>query len=537
MKLKNIILFFLIVILIFTVSCSNKDKKEKSSNISNEKSLANLNDKENFPIVKDKIELDMFVTSAAGANDWNDILIWNTYEEMTNIKVNWEQVPSDSVDEKRNLKFASNQDLPDAFYASGIEPLDILKYGQQGIIIELNDLIDEYAPNVKKLFEQYPEVESSLTFPDGKIYSLPGFYSPEFTSLIIGNRPWFNQAWLDQFEMDIPTTTDEYYEYLKRVKEEDPAGDGKSVGYGGNEMDYLVNWLRGSFGVGNTARNYIDKDPTEDKVRFYPTSDEYKELLQYIHKLYDEELIEQNIFSIEQSQYLANAAEGHYGSTVFWTPADLFGEAGKDYVGGLALEGPHGDKNFAYINYPAYSVGKFVITNVNENPEATMRWIDHFYGDDGSRLMFMGVEGETYEVTDEGEYAYLDHIRNSEEGLTLDQEVAKYLTWVVGVPAVLKEEYFQGSEKHPTAIESAKHLEPDFVEEQWPAFLYTHEENKKLTILENDIHKYVDEMRDKFISGSESLDHWDDYLKRIEQMHLDEYLEIVNKAYERYKNN
>lgn len=537
MQLRNrIFLLLVIVIAVILTACGSGDTNEEN-NEAEEKRLANLNDEE-FPIVKEEIELDMFVTSAPGANDWNDILIWNTYEEMTNIKVNWEMVPSDSVDEKRNLKFASNQTLPDAFYASGITPLDILKYGEQGVLIELNDLIDEYAPNIKALFEEYPDVEAALTFPDGKIYSLPGFYSPEFSSLIIGNRPWYNEKWLDELGMDVPETTDEFYEYLKLVKENDPAGNGQSIGFGSSEMDYLVNWVRGAFGLGNTGRAYIDKDPDEGDVRFYPVAEEYKEMLKYLNKLYSEELIDQNIFSIEQGQFLANAAEGRYGSTVFWTPADLFGEAGGDFVGGQALEGPYGDKQFNYINYPAYNIGKFVITRDNKHPEATMRWIDYFYSDEGSKLMFMGIEGETYEVTDEGDYVYMDQIRNSEEGLTLDQEVAKYLTWVVGVPAILKEEYFQGSEKHPTALESAENLEPYLIDEHWPAFLYTNEENRKLTSLENDIHKYVDEMRDLFISGKEDIDEkWDEYVEKIEQMKLEEYLEIVNAAYDRFKEN
>lgn len=538
MRIRKVLFLLVIATLLFVTACGDKNKKTSGDNASggDAEALENLNEDAEMPIVNEKIKLDMFVTAAPGANDWNDIMIWNKYEEMTNIEVNFEQVPSDSVDEKRNLILASNKH-PDAFYASGITPLDLLKYGEQGTIIKLNDLIDKYAPNIKKLFEEYPYVEKALTFPDGSIYSLPGFYSPEFSSLIIGNRPWFNQTWLDELDMDIPDTTDKYYEYLKAVKENDLAGNGKTVGYGGRNITDLVSWLRGSFGVATTARNYIDLDPNADQVRFYPTSDGYKELLEYIHKLYSEGLIEQNIFSIEQSVYLANAAEGVYGSTVFWTPADLFGEVGQDFVGGLALEGPHGDRKFAFTNYPAYNIGKFAITNSNKNPEATMRWIDYFYGEEGARLMFMGIEGETYEVTADGEYEFMDHIKNSSEGLTLDQEVAKYLTWVVGVPAVLKEEYFQGSERHPTAIESAKHLAPDMVDEMWPAFLYTHEESRKLAPLEADIHKYADEMRDMFISGGRSFDEWDDYVETIEKMGLEDYLSIQNDAYKRYENN
>ncbi|HLQ71359.1 MAG TPA: ABC transporter substrate-binding protein, partial [Bacillota bacterium] len=324
-------------------------------------------------------------------------------------------------------------------------------------------------------------------------------------------------------------------EFLKAVKEEKPNGDGKSIGYGGTDLDGLVAWMRGSFGIGNKGRSYIDEDPDTGKVRFYPITDRYKEMLQYLNKLYSEGLIEQNIFSIEQDQYLANAAEGVYGSTFFWSPEDLFGEAGGDYIGGMPLEGPHGDRKFVSINHPAYNIGKFAITSANEHPEATMRWIDYFYGDDGSRLAFMGIEGETYEKTDDGEYVYMDHIRNSKDGLTLDQEVAKYLTWVGGIPAILKEDYFQGSEKSPSSLESAEMLEPFMIDEVWPSFTYTHEENKELLSLATDIEKYVDEMRDKFISGDESFEKWDDYVKKIKNMGLEEYMQIQNQAFDRYK--
>ena len=56
-------------------------------------------------------------------------------------------------------------------------------------------------------------------------------------------------------------------------------------------------------------------------------------MLEYLNKLYTEGLIEQNIYSIEVPQYLANAAEELYGATQFYNPIELFGEdIGKDYV-------------------------------------------------------------------------------------------------------------------------------------------------------------------------------------------------------------
>jgi len=44
-------------------------------------------------------------------------------------------------------------------------------------------------------------------------------------------------------------------------------------------------------------------------------------------------------------------------------------------------------------------------------------------------------------------------------------------------------------------------------------------------------------MQDKFISGDESLDDWDEYVKTLEDMNLDEYIDIMQGAYERYQDN
>src|SRR5699024_12210470 len=66
-----------------------------------------------------------------------------------------------------------------------------------------------------------------LTHPDGNIYSLPTLDDPEFLSLRISAEPWFRQDWLDELGMDVPKTTDEFYDYLKAVKETDLIGDGE----------------------------------------------------------------------------------------------------------------------------------------------------------------------------------------------------------------------------------------------------------------------------------------------------------------------
>lgn len=536
MGMKNkMVLAVVVTLLLIIGACSNKDITKNDSQL-REQSLSNLTDTE-MPIVKEKISLDIFTGKSLQnvRSDWNDILIWNTYEEMTNIEVNWEQVDGDSLVEKRNLTLVGDSDeIPDVFYASRMPVLDLLKYGEQGVFIPLNDLIEKHAPHFSKMLEQYPEIEKAITFPDGNIYSLPIIYEPEFSSLLMGASPWFNKEWLSDLDMDIPETTDEFYEYLLAVKEKNLSEDKDAIPFGTLRMDFLMDWLKGSFGVANRGVDYIDMDLEKDEMRFYPTTDEYKALLEYIHKLYAEELIEQSIYTHEHADYLSKLEGGTYASSFYYSPS---GEA-DIYAPGNVLEGPYGDKEFTSLSHPVGANGQFVITKANEHPEATIRWVDYFYGDEGSKLFYMGIEGETFEKMDDGTYEYVERITKSPDGLSLNEEIVKELAWVgASAPSVIKQEYFSGTESSPRALAAAEILEPYFITERWPAFLYTAEESKELTSLSADIEKYVDEMRDKFITGNTSFDEWDNYIERLNSMGLIDYMKIQEQAYERYTAN
>ncbi|TQS74991.1 extracellular solute-binding protein [Ornithinibacillus gellani] len=532
--MKKVYLFSVLILILLLAACSGGKTDEGNSNVEKE-DLDNLTDKQ-FPVVKEPITISMFSASNPNQGDWNDLFIWNEYEKMTNVKVEWEQVPDSTLEEKRNLRLA-NKDLPDAFYAAGLKNLDLFKYGKQGSFIPLNDLIEKYAPNLQQVLDEYPEVRKAITFPDGNIYALPTIQDPEFLSLLVGARPWYNQEWLDELNMEMPETTEEYYDYLKAVKEDNPGDKNiEAVPYGGRNISELIRWLRGSFGLNAQGHPYIDLDPEKDDLRFIPTSDDYKEMLEYVHKLYDEKLINQNIFTIENDQFLANGANGMYGSTVFYSPDDTFGTKTGLYVGGVPLKGPKGYQFYSKSN----AVGRIdglVITSNAENPAAIVKWQDYFYTEEGSRFQYMGVEGETYEETEDG-FEYVDEITNSPDGLTLDEELRKRLAWVgLWPPGIMRQDYFMGSETSEASLEATKKLEPYLSDVSWPSFTYTEDENRILSSAGSDIEKYVQEMRDKFIVGEIPFSKWDDYVKEINAMGLEDYMEVQQNAYDRYSEN
>ena len=510
----------------------NGEEKEKETAAD-----SNLNPS-GFPIVKEPISLTFFTgKDATNSNKFEETLVWQEYAKKSNIQVNFQLVPFESLTEKRNLALASG-DYPDVFYTARLSANDLMKYGsQQKVLIPLNDLIDQYAPNFKKLLDQYPDLRKGLTMPDGNIYSFPTFYSPDFLPVLIGTPLWINKKWLDQLNMQEPQTIEDFYKYLQAVKTTDLNGNGQAdeIPYSGSSVNVIKYQFQGSWGLGNRGLGhlYIDMDPDKDQLRFYRLDPKYKEVLEFIHKLYAEELIDPEIFTIKDAAFRAKGAEGNLGSAITNNAGTAFNL--DHYVGLGALKGPHGDQLYSHVGVPLVQPGSMAITNKNKYPEATVRWMDYFYGNEGALFYFMGIEGVTYTKKPDGSLEYVEDITNNPNGLTMTQARTKYFTWNGGsYPAIVQEEYFP---MQSSSIEAGKKVADYKPTEIWNRFTYTEEESEFMTSVGADIQTFILETEAKLIAGDMSFDEWDKYTDTVKKMGLDKYMEIEKAAYERYKSN
>ncbi|GKV57608.1 ABC transporter substrate-binding protein [Sporosarcina sp. NCCP-2222] len=498
--------------------------------------LENLNET-GMPIVKEKIEVDGFAAKFFASQDWNDLMLWNEYEKMTNIKVDWTTVQTEALAEKRNLSLTGG-DYPEMYFASAFSKTDLLKYGQQGIFLPLNDYIDKYAPNFKAILDEYPSVKQGITMADGNIYGFPAIYDPNFEALRAG-APWVMQEWLDNLGLKEPETTEEFYQMLKAFKEKDPNGNGKpdELGWGGGYgINEFISYLRGSFGLNKQGSMNINLDfkPGTEEFRFVPATDEYKEMLAYLHKLYSEGLINKDVFTTTPQEFTAESAKGNYGALNSIDPAELLKIDG--YVGLPVLEGPNGERAYNTVSNGLGNMGMFVLTDKAKNPEAMVRWMDYFYGDEGNKMFFMGFEGVTYEEDSEGNFKYLETITDNPDGLNMDQAISQYLTWPGGYyPGIVRQKFFQGAESKENSTLNAEKVKPYRIKDEdiLPGINYTVEESERVSAIMTDIQTYVDEMTASFITGKADLGKWDEYLKTLDKMGVNDYLEIAQGAYER----
>lgn len=494
----------------------------------------NLNRK-GFPIVDESITLHFMTARGVNqAKNYNKVANWKKYQSKTNVTIDWGLVPKEGLEEKRNLALSSG-DYPGAFHSCQFDALDVGKYGSQGVFIKVNTLIDKYMPNLAQLIKDNPDIRRGMTFPDGGRYGMPLIFDPKFAGLRIHYKPWVRSDWLDKVDMEPPSTTEDYFQYLKAVKRK--SSDTRTVPYAeSGNLNFLRQALMGSFAVSNrgTTQSYLDADPDDDtKVRFFPITDGYKALLEYLHRLYSAGLIAKNIFSMDSAKFQNAAAKGNYASMVAISPDDNY--QAKHFVPTSALKGPDGQQTYNNIGSPLQGVGNFVITDKSKHPVETARWLDYFYSDEGAKLFFLGVEGVSYKKTQNG-YQFVDKITNNPKGLNLNQALKPYVTYVAGgYPGIVKEDYFQGTESSKQSTRGAKKLETYEQKKIWPNFTFTQTETERLDGLADDIEKYVDESWPKFVTGQMPLSNWRKYVEKIKKMGLDDYMELQQTAYDRYR--
>ncbi|MBR5637349.1 MAG: extracellular solute-binding protein, partial [Pseudobutyrivibrio sp.] len=153
----------------------------------------------------------------------NNRTIFKRLEEETNVHVDWTAISSDQWGDKISLNMSNVNTLTDMVFNAGFGDNDLIRYADQGVIVPVEEYIDNNMPNLKAVFDKYPEYRTMCEDEDGHIWALPWIeqLGSEKTAIqTVGNNMTFiNQKWLDFLGLETPTTVDEFEEVLLAFKE------------------------------------------------------------------------------------------------------------------------------------------------------------------------------------------------------------------------------------------------------------------------------------------------------------------------------
>jgi len=493
--------------------------------------------KTGLPIVEEKVTIDVVSLARVHHGDFSQMTFLKEMEENTNIHLEVEAVPQGSYPEKKNLKLASG-DLPDVFAGLAvITASDIVKYGSEGIFLPLEDLIEEWAPNLSALKKKYPDLFMTSTAPDGHIYALPRV-EQRGVNAVMGNF-FINKKWLDNLGLEVPDTFEEYFTVLKAFKEQDANGNGDpndeipyefaQIGMQGNRSLAGFGNLLGAYGQATDTLILVD-----GSCVYAPVTEKYKKSMIYLKKFFDAGLFDPEGFTYNIPTHWSKfrgSDPAVIGSFISWNDHDVVGNAQDEYLTLPPLAGPEGDRAWMYGPHFAWAAPFAVLTSANQQPELTIRYFDEYYKIENSIKQFWGDA-----VTPNGDGTF--SLTPVPEGRTYDE--LKYRNTPSDYPgAVFADDFGKLVPRSVSVAEKYNDIQTIYMNyPQTTLFptniLLTPEDNEIITTYFTDIENFTVQKQAEWLLGKSDLESdWDSYIKRMNDMGLQKILDVYTAAWQK----
>lgn len=334
-----------------------------------------------------------------------DNLVLQELGKRTNTKINMTYVPTKDVTAKKSTLAAANS-LPDIFPTSGSEAVE---FKEGGMLAEVGDLVNKFAPNIiANVGENLPKAEINN---DG-------------TYLILNARlEYVNQLnlrtdWLKKLGLEMPTDLDSLYNVYYAFTHNDPDGDGKNDTFGlacdASPLEYET--IFGAYGI--PANNAIEL--ADGTVTTWAKHPKFLEAVQYINKLRKDGLIEPDWATIPRMDMFGKLWNGVAGAlewecvgpTNNWMPS-RYTESTPPTFDFPVIKGPEG-KFGTSAAAPDLDSG-YAFSSKCKNLEAAVKLANYCMSDEGSELLYLGVEDTMFKWTDKenGKYELLGEYKDS----------------------------------------------------------------------------------------------------------------------------
>ncbi len=524
-----------------------------------------LNVSSAYPIIKDEykdqITLKVALVQTAEGGEWEELWLSKYLEAKYNVKFEVESILDAAVGDRKNLMFQSG-DLPDIIINMNLSSNELYEFGmQEQLLLKMDEYMNEtLTPNLLKYFNTNNEVKSVCTLPDGHVYSAPWIFSESDEGRF--TRIFVNKAWLDELNIPMPKTLDEFTAAMYAIKEADPSGVGSenlypiSGGMGYNTSFFLLNAFGyvTSDGIG-TAPAIRDGEVV---IPAYDT-EVYKEFLKLMNQYYKDEIIDPKFFVITDMQIINRV--NNEQAAVFREPVYLLGIPTFDEWEALYPLTSDWQAEPEWVRPEFVAKGGFVISAETEYPELCMRILDTWYNSttDDCRALWIGP-GEDSEynfgyanpiVKDDGSigwdegnlpnglssWSYLmQHVAGTMPNFgaceTEEANLAHYKAYGIEMPEHIINKEFDlttGDGNYRASV--AANLVP-YSTYGFPYTYYVDEDTQeKITDLTTIIEPYISEQFARFVTGQRSLNEVDEFAEELKSMGIEELLAIYKQIY------
>ncbi len=534
-----------------------------------------------LPLTTSKVKFSIGVQQHAQVKDWDTNQQTEYLRKKTGLDFSFVVYPMNEMNTKLELAIAAGgKDLPDILlgnigrdiympWAEAKMILPLKKYYDTDLFWSKESITDTKDYNIDK-------IKKYITSYDGEIYGMYGFNETQNNQY---NQARLNiyQPWLDKLKLDMPKTTEDLYQFLKKVKSTDLNGNGVADEVAMSGYKDVLNSFRYFLMTPfvYTQANYWTVENGKIGVAF--NTEGWREGLRYVRKLYKEGLIDPASFTQDQAALTATLSKKPelVGSYIRFSTTNMSADDSNRYKFTRLeqLTGPDG-KTRTSVTPAIPNVSGFITKNCKE-PELAFMFLDYLNSLEMSIITRYGFEGQDYSLNDEkAEEEKLNKFWASQPdnllvkyyGVNAKPRVNKYNysatswgtlqnTWWAQVgPTTMSDkvgDYFTISGSVATEKDQLSYtneFRARYMLEQAMKFrddslivaglVYNRNEQKTISDNYTEILSYVNEMWAAFVTGNQNIDDngaWNTYLSNLEKLNLKKCVEATQACYDRMK--
>ena len=546
-KLKFWALFFALALL-FTaaVSAGGNAASRAAPTAAN---LPQVAPKGVFPIVNGPYTLNVAMRLNPNVEDIKTNYFTKHLEQVTGVTINPIVLPDNETDAvtRVNLMFASN-DLPDV--VAGVLALSssvIYDFARSGQIVPISQYIDQYCVGLQSnRARMTPEdaamVDSLLTMPDGKIYTMPTISSLPTDNYSM--MTWVYKPWLEKLNIAVPKTLDEFYNMCVAFRDRDPNGNGLkdeiAISNSRPQANRIVSYIGNAF-------QYTDWEwrlkVTNGKVESNANNAEYRRTLEFVRRLMVDGLLDPQMYTQSNAELKATMSgrDVLVGVIPYASPSGYLNsseEPMRSYDIIDMVSGPNGFKSTVKRGITIQH--DWLITNKCALPAAAVRVADYCFSDAGwhyNRYGEKGVDWEDPNGTDIlGQPASVKLLRDV-YGLPSQNKIWRnHILYFYDIRYLQR----QNDAKDMKEYEAKKYIASQMLQKNAP------QESVPLTLkypnmadegtvarLKTELNNYIEEMQALFVMGDLQLNdaQWNRYVNELNNRGLQTYVDTVQRAY------
>ncbi|WP_298735018.1 hypothetical protein [uncultured Subdoligranulum sp.] len=472
--------------------------------------------------------------------DWLKELKWyDEAEARTGIHVEYVSGPEVDTDVYSEVdQRIISGDLTDAVMTK-LSQTDV--YGPQGVFVDLAPYIEKYAPHLQEYIDNNPEYKAMVTNENGEIYGLCK-ETPIFADFIGYRADHFAAAGIDPASI---VTVDDFTKAMETLKAYYGKDNPNYYPLSGRESAVrFAAWFGANSNVTAEEANgiYINGHNKDGSVDI--KADGAYDMVATMKDWYDKGLIQPEWVAGTYSEADWEAAMLNGNASIFYdyyNRAEWFMENG----------GPDNDPNYqmAVLDFLKDENGNTMkvptstpyndecVTAINaecseEKIKTILTFIDYFYSEEGMTLANYGVEGESFEVADDGSKQFIVDYQ-TEEAKPAGEKRWSFLSDRLTVCKPVDNEAFY-KWNAPLIAEACDRLLVDENLNVSKALKFTPDQSKELTNLIATVYDAQMSGICQFINGSREFNEseWKAFQDEMDAMGLARIEEIELEAYQ-----